>query len=55
LGKPVLHHHLPREEAERRLADPDYFNRALALELRYARVSPYRDFGEHLQVTAVKR
>jgi len=55
LGKPVLHHHLPRAEAERRLADPDYFARALALELRYARVSPYRDFGEHLQVTAIKR
>jgi ubiquinone/menaquinone biosynthesis C-methylase UbiE len=55
LGKPVLHNHLPRDEAERRLADPSYFARALALELRYAAVPPYRDFGEHLQVTAVKR
>jgi SAM-dependent methyltransferase len=55
LGKPVLHNHLVRDEAERRLADPDYFARALALELRYGRVAPYRDFGEHLQVVAVKR
>lgn len=55
LGKPVLHNHLGRAEAERRLADPAYFERALALELRYARVPPYRDFGEHLQVIAVKR
>ncbi len=54
LGKPVLHNHLPRAEAERRLADPDYFARALDLELKVARVPPYRDCGEHLQVTAVK-
>ncbi len=55
LGKPVIHNHLPREVAEARLADADYFARALDLELRYAQVSPYRDFGEHLQVIAVKR
>jgi SAM-dependent methyltransferase len=55
VGKPVLHHRLPRDEAERRLADPAYFERALALELRYARVPPYRDHGEHLQVVAVRR
>jgi SAM-dependent methyltransferase len=54
IGKPVLHNHLPRAEAERRLADPGYFARALALELEYARQVPYRDFGEHLQVVAVK-
>lgn len=55
LGKPVLHNHLPRAEAERRLADAGYFARALALELEYARRAPYRDFGEHLQIIAVKR
>ncbi len=54
LGKPVLHNHLPRAEAERRLADPGYFARAVELELAYARRAPYRDFGEHLQVVAVR-
>ena len=54
LGKPVLHNHLARAEAERRLADPAYFARALALELRFARQSPYREFGEHLQIVAEK-
>ena len=54
LGKPVLHNHLARAEAERRLADPAYFARALALELRFARRSPYREFGEHLQIVAEK-
>ncbi len=55
LGKPVLHNHLPRAEAERRLAESAYFARALALELQYARVPPYRDFGEHLQIVATKQ
>jgi SAM-dependent methyltransferase len=54
LGKPVLHNHLPRAEAEKRLADPAYFARAVALEMKYARQAPYRDFGEHLQVVAVR-
>jgi SAM-dependent methyltransferase len=54
LGKPVLHNHLPRAEAERRLAEPAYFTRALELELRYARRAPYCEFGEHLQVVAEK-
>jgi SAM-dependent methyltransferase len=54
LGKPVLHNHLERAEAERRLADPAYFARALELELRFARRSPYRECGEHLQVVAEK-